>query len=146
MWKKRLYKFMPRCELTWWLPMLNTRLIQASTIARKNLKRVIWWWLIWDSRFPSIRAKLHNRKYGSFQVARKINENANVLSSIRTIRISLTLSMWLICFNIIQMIRSCTSQTQGWVLCQVRGTDVGWLCGTSKVPSRGHNLGYRCLF
>lgn len=48
--------------------------------------------------------------------------------SCRAIEISLTLSMWLIYSNIVQIMKSCTSQTRERVLFQVRGTDVGAVC------------------
>lgn len=38
------------------------------------------------------------------------------------------------------------SQTRGRVLFQVRGIDVGWLHGISRISSGGHNLGYICMF
>ena len=60
-------------------------------------------------------------------------------SSCLMIRISLTRSMWLICLNIIQTMRS-------RVLFQVMGSYVGWMCITSGVHSRRHNLGSRCPF
>lgn len=64
-----------------------------------------------------------------------------MFSSNQKIRIFFTLSMWLVYLNIIQMMKSCMSLTRGRILFQVKGPNVGWLLGTSKVASRGHNLG-----
>lgn len=69
-----------------------------------------------------------------------------ICSNYQIIRISLICSMWLICLEIMQIMRHCTSLNQRQVLLQVRGTSVGWLCITSWILFEGDNLGCRCPF
>lgn len=38
------------------------------------------------------------------------------------------------------------SQTQGWVPFQMKGTDVAWLCATSRVFFEEYNFDYMCPF
>ena len=111
-----LFRSMLRFELTWRLPMLSTRLRQTSIDVRRCFRRVIWWWRICGVVDPLVFMPSWNSESTVHFTWHQRLMIMLMCFSCWTIRISLTLSTWLICLLIIQVVRSCISLTWERVL------------------------------